>query len=82
MILFVLHRPLCFSSKLIGYFLAVSLVVKGTGVLVGIPIMTRLLKLSDATIVCAGIVTNILSTVFMAFSVRPWQAFLGMFVKI
>jgi predicted MFS family arabinose efflux permease len=62
---------------MIGYFLAVSLVVKGVGVLIGMPVMTRILKLSDTTIVCAGIITNIASTVFMAFTTNTWQAFLG-----
>jgi predicted MFS family arabinose efflux permease len=62
---------------MIGYFLAVSLVVKGVGVLIGMPVMTRILKLSDTTIVCAGIITNIASTVFMAFTANTWQAFLG-----
>ncbi len=62
---------------MIGYFLAVSLVVKGVGVLLGMPIMTRVFKLSDTTIVCAGIITNITSTVFMAFTTNAWQAFLG-----
>ncbi|CAB3983511.1 solute carrier family 46 member 3-like [Paramuricea clavata] len=77
LILFVLHRPFCFSSSMIGYFLAVFLVVKGVGVLIGMPVMTRILKLSDTTIVCAGIITNIASTVFMAFTTNTWQAFLA-----
>jgi PCFT/HCP family folate transporter-like MFS transporter 1/3 len=77
LILFVLGRPFCFSSAMIGYLLAVSLVVKGVGVLVGMPIMTRIFKLSDTTIACAGIITNIASTIFMAFTTKTWQPFLG-----
>ena len=77
LILFVLRHPLCFSPAMIGYFLAVSLIVKGVGVLIGMPVMTHILKLSDTTIVCAGIITNITSTVFMAFTTKTWQAFLG-----
>ena len=81
LILFVLHPPFCFTSAMIGYFLAVSLVVKGLGVLVGMPVMTRIFKLSDTTIACAGIMTNIASTIFMAFTTNTWQAFLGKLCK-
>ena len=62
---------------MIGYFLAVSLVVKGVGTMLGMPFMTRVLAFTDTTIACAGILTNIASTVFMAFTKNQWQAFLG-----
>ena len=62
---------------MIGYFLAVSLVVKGVGTILGMPVMTRVFAFSDTTIACAGILTNIASTVFMAFTKNRWQAFLG-----
>ncbi|XP_028409598.1 proton-coupled folate transporter-like [Dendronephthya gigantea] len=76
-ILFLLRRPFCFSSPMIGYFLAVSLGVRCFGVLFGMPILIRMFKLSDTTIVCAGIITNIASTVFIAFTTKTWQAFLA-----
>ena len=62
---------------MIGYFLAVSLGVKSIGVLIGMPILIRIFKLSDTTVVCAGIITNITSTVFLAFTTKTWEAFLG-----
>ena len=78
-VLFVLHHPFCFTSSMIGYLLAVSFITKSVGVFIGLPIMSNILNLSDSVITSSGILTNIASTVFLAFTRNKWQTFVGKF---
>ena len=64
---------------MIGYNLAVSLLYRGIGVVVGMPVFIRYLKLSDYTMAIFGCVTTIIMFIGLAFATKLWMVFVGMF---
>ena len=78
-ILFVLHPPLSFSSSMIGYYLAVSLLYRGIGVVGGMPILIHKMKLKDYTMTIIGCVTTLVMFSFLAFATKTWMMFVGKF---
>ena len=81
-VLFMLNHPFCFTSTMIGYFLAVNFAIRALGVLVGLPTMNHILKLSDPMIFVVGILSTAASKVLLAFAKTGWQAFLGMWMYL
>lgn len=65
---------------MIGYNLAVSLLYRGIGVIVGMPIFIRYMKLSDYTMAIFGCVTTIIMFILLAFATKLWMVFAGMFI--
>lgn len=76
-LLYVMKEPLHFSSSNIGYFLAEVYFMRGFGVVLGMPIMTKILKLSDPVIVVFGMTLSCIMFVFYGFSTHKWMMFAG-----
>ena len=62
---------------MIGYFLAVSMVYRGIGVVVGMPIFIRVIKLNDYIMAIIGCLTTLVMFVILAFARKPWVLFVG-----
>ena len=76
-ILFILHPPLSFSSSMIGYYLSISMLYKGIGVVGGMPIFIRKMKLNDYTMVIIGCFSTLAMFVSLAFATKVWIVFAG-----
>ena len=76
-VLFVLHHPLAFSSSMIGYFLATSLIYRGIGVVGGMPVFIHVMKLKDYTMIILSCVTTLVMFVALAFATKTWMVFVG-----
>ncbi|XP_078350899.1 lysosomal proton-coupled steroid conjugate and bile acid symporter SLC46A3-like [Oculina patagonica] len=76
------HSPRNFSPSLIGYFFAEVLFLKGVGVVVGIPLMTKILKWSDITIAIIGAVISIGFYVFLGLASTKWMMFVGALIAV
>jgi len=73
--LFVMRSPLCFSPKLVGYFLAYRMFIAGLGGAIGV----KLLRKFFSEMVTSGIsmVCQMGEMVLLAFATRTWLVFLG-----
>jgi len=71
------HSPRNFTPSLIGYFLAEVLFVKGVGVVLVIPLMTKVLKWSDLSISITGAVVTIGFYIFLGLASTKWMMFIG-----
>ena len=73
--LFVMRSPLCFSPKLVGYFLAYRMFISGVGGAIGV----KLLRKCFNEMVTSGIsiVCQIAEMVLLAFATRTWLIFVG-----
>ena len=78
-VLYSKHSPLNFSPSLIGYFLAEHLFLKGIGVVLGIPLLTKVLKWSDFSIAIFGAFIATGFYLFIGFSSNRWMMFVGKF---
>ena len=79
-VLYSKHSPRSFSPSLIGYFFAEVLFLKGVGVVVGIPLMTKFLKWSDFAIALIGAVISIGFYVFLGLASTKWMMFVGKYL--
>lgn len=79
-VLYSKHSPLNFSPSLIGYFLAEYLFFKGVGIVLGIPLMTKILKWSDFTIAIIGAVISIGFYLFLGLASTKWMMFVGKYL--
>ena len=73
--LFVMRSPLCFSPKLVGYFLAYRMFISGLGGAVGVKLLRRFfseMMTSGISIAC-----QMGEMVLLAFAARTWLVFLG-----
>lgn len=75
-ILYSLGKPLCWNSKIIGYFLALKVFLNGLASLVVLPIMLAL-NWSDAVITLIGLVMGGASLVMMGLATSTWIMFIG-----
>ena len=71
------HSPLNFSPSQIGYFFAEVLFLKGFGVVLGIPLMNKILNWSDLTITITGTCTSIGLNIFLGLASNEWMMFVG-----
>lgn len=71
------HSPRNFSPSLIGYLFAEVLFLKGVGVILGIPLMTKILHWSDLTIAITGAVVSIGFYIFLGLASNKWMMFVG-----
>jgi len=71
------HSPRNFSPSQIGYFFAEVLFLKGIGVVLGIPLMNKILNWSDLTIVITGAFTSICLYIFLGLASNKWMMFVG-----
>ena len=71
------HSPRNFSPSLIGYLFAEVLFLKGVGVVLGIPLMIKILHWSDLTIAITGAFTSILLYIFLGLATNKWMMFVG-----
>ena len=71
------HSPRNFTPSLIGYFFAEVLFVKGVGVVLGIPLMSRFLKLSDLTIAMIGVASSVIFYIVIGSASSKWMVFVG-----
>ncbi|KAK3750027.1 hypothetical protein QZH41_008667 [Actinostola sp. cb2023] len=76
-LLYVMKEPLHFSSSYIGYFLAEVMFMRGLGVIVGMPLMTQVFKLTDFIIAVIGLAIACVMFVFFGFSTHKWMMFFG-----
>ena len=78
-VLYSKHSPLNFSPSLIGYFLAEHQFLKGIGVVLGIPLLTKVLKWCDFSIAIFGAFIATGFYLFIGFSSNRWMMFVGKF---
>lgn len=71
------HSPRNFSPSLIGYLFAEVLFLKGVGVVLGIPLMIKILHWSDLTIAITGAFTSICLYIFLGLATNKWMMFVG-----
>ena len=79
-VLYSKHSPLNFSPSLIGYFFAEFLFLKGVGVVLGIPLLTKVLKWSDFSIAIFGAFIATGFYLFIGFSSKIWMMFVGKYL--
>ena len=75
-ILFTLRRPLCWDSKVIGYFLALKVFLNGLATLFIVPLLSFML-VSDAVIILIGLISGAISLILMGLAQKTWIMFLG-----
>lgn len=80
-ILYSMEKPRSFSPSMIGYFLAIRDLIKGIGVIVGMPILTKIFNLSDPVIGIIGIVSNMAASVYLGFATNRAMVFLCMYLS-
>ena len=73
--LFVMRSPLCFSPKLVGYFLAYRMFISGLGGAIGVKLLRRFF--SEMVTSGISIVCQMGEMVLLAFATRTWLVFLG-----
>lgn len=73
--LFVMRSPLCFSPKLVGYFLAYRMFISGLGGAIGV----KLLRKFFSEMVTSGIsiVCQMGEMLVLAFATSTWLVFVG-----
>ena len=71
------HSPRNFTPLLIGYLFAEVCFVKGFGTVLWVPLLSKVLHLSDLTIANVGAVVSAASYTFFGFAVNNWMIFLG-----
>ncbi|XP_031554603.1 solute carrier family 46 member 3-like [Actinia tenebrosa] len=76
-LLYIINQPLSFSSSYIGYFLSEVYFIRGLGVVVGMPILTKYFKVSDYLIAVFGMMITLVVFIFYGFATRKWMMFLG-----
>ena len=76
-IIYSKSSPISFSPEMIGYYLAAGMAIRGVGVVVGIPIMTRVFHLTDYTIAIIGMMFWLVMFVFTGFASSLWMMFVG-----
>lgn len=76
------YSPRNFTPELVGYFFAEVLFIKGIGVILGIPLMSKILKWSDLTIAIVGSVISIGQYIFLGFASNKWMMFVGGLIAI
>lgn len=74
-VLFSLGRPLCWSSDLIGYFLALKVALNGLAALFVLPFLSK--KITDPVIVIVGLVSGAAALIIMGFAYHIWIMFAG-----
>jgi PCFT/HCP family folate transporter-like MFS transporter 1/3 len=74
--LYALGEPLCWSTKLIGYFLALKVFCNGVASLFILPVMIAL-HFSDTIIVLIGLVSGCVGLIMMGGATRTWIMFVG-----
>ena len=62
---------------MIGYFLAVSMAYRGIGVVLGMPIFIRVIKLNDYVMAIIGCLTTLVMFIVLAFAGKTWMMFVG-----
>lgn len=77
-ILYTLGEPLCWSYRLVGYFLAASVFLNGMVSLFVLPLLTWM-KVHDASIVLVGLIAGAGSLVIMSLATKNWLMFIGEF---
>lgn len=73
--LFVMRSPLCFSPKLVGYFLAYGMFLSGVGGAVGVKLLGKFFSELNACDI--SIVSQIGEMVLLAFATRTWLVFVA-----
>ncbi len=74
--LYALGRPLCWSPKMIGYFLSLKVFCNGVASLLVLPLLLAV-GLSDAPIAMAGLVSGAVALFMMGWATETWVMFLG-----
>jgi len=78
-ILFALGHPLCWSSDLIGYFLALKVFLNGFATLFILTFLVYL-TVSDTLIIMVGMVAGATALVIMGLATESWMMFIGMLI--
>eukprot|EP00794_Sanderia_malayensis_P020141 gene20141-22114_t len=81
-VLFSIHRPLSFKPSMVGYFLAVSMLYRGIGVLSCSPLFIRVLKLKDYTITIISLCGTMLMFIVLGLSTKLWMLFVVPFLDL
>ena len=76
-VLYSKHSPRNFSPSWIGYYLAEVSFLGGVGIVLVIPLMSKLLKWSDFTIGISGALVSIGFYVFLVFASTKWLMLFG-----
>lgn len=75
--LYTMGEPLCWSTKIIGYFLALKVFCNGIASLFVLPLMVAL-HFSDTLIVLIGLASGGVGLVMMGVATKTWIMFVGM----
>ena len=75
-ILYTLGHPLCWSSDLIGYFLALKVFLNGFATLFILPFLVYI-NVSDTLIIMVGMVAGAAALVIMGVATQSWMMFIG-----
>ncbi|ELU16853.1 hypothetical protein CAPTEDRAFT_195622 [Capitella teleta] len=76
-LLFVVRKPLRWHGGLYGYLLAADYFSLGAAVLVILPILTKLFRLDDTSLVIIGMFFKVVRLLLMAFSSQTWMVFVS-----
>ncbi|XP_048585472.1 proton-coupled folate transporter isoform X2 [Nematostella vectensis] len=79
-VLFVLHTPLCFSPKLVGYLSALRYLSIGVGAVLGIKVLGRWLSVINISRV--GMLSTMASYILFGFSTKIFIVFLVPFAGL
>ena len=76
-VLFLLHKPLQWNRALIGIYAIVRSFSHALALFLLLPLLSRILKLSETFIVLIGIIFTVGSNVWLGFVKSTWEMFVG-----
>ena len=80
-ILYAYGEPLCWSSDLIGYFLAEKVLLNGVAALFVLPVLAYL-GVPDTGIIVVGLIAGVASLILLGASTHTWMMFIGKWMCI
>ena len=78
--LYLVNKPLCWGSKLIGYYNALALAVKFIGSFIMLKLLTG--KLHEATLAMISLVSLAFYDIVVGFATSTWVMFMGRYRRV
>lgn len=79
-LLFVTHSPLSWPKSWYGYLLSVDYAVMGVCLIVVLPILSNVLKLSDGAIVMLGLLCKVIRLFWAGFIEESWMVYVSVII--
>ena len=79
-VLFVTRSPLSWPKSWYGYLLSVDYAVMGLCLLFLLPVLSSILKFSDATILIIGISCKVVRLSWAAFAIKTWMVYVSVII--